>query len=178
LWFEPGQGKCVDFIVAVLCFIVKCLQRTCLPHKSTEIWVDLSIEVHMYTVTGFGIYACCRYNKCRCSENLVFTRFSAENIQNAYIAFCWLYHNFYFAKGRRIACTWCRFTFVTTTSTFLIAKIKVTIFKENKAMYDVILNFSMHVGKFMMHCFKLLMYQGIACLITCTISLEKVLLGR
>jgi hypothetical protein len=42
------------FIVAFLCITVKSLQRTCLPCKSTEIRVDMSIEAH--TATGFGIY--------------------------------------------------------------------------------------------------------------------------
>jgi hypothetical protein len=45
------QQVSVDFIVAVLCITVKCLQRTCLPRKSTEIRVDMSVEAH--TVTGF-----------------------------------------------------------------------------------------------------------------------------
>jgi hypothetical protein len=51
----------VDFIVAVLCMTVKCLQRTCLPRKSTEIRVDILVEAH--TATGFGIYTGPKQNK-------------------------------------------------------------------------------------------------------------------
>jgi hypothetical protein len=58
---ETGLTESVDFIVAVLCMTVKCLQRTCLPRKSTEIWVDSSDEAH--TAPGFGIYTLPKQNK-------------------------------------------------------------------------------------------------------------------
>jgi hypothetical protein len=48
------QQVSVDFIVAVLCINIRYLQRTCLPRKSTENRVDMSVEAH--TATGFGIY--------------------------------------------------------------------------------------------------------------------------
>ena len=49
------QQVSVDFTVAFLCITVKFLQTTCLPCKSTEIRVDMSVEAH--TATGFGIYS-------------------------------------------------------------------------------------------------------------------------
>jgi hypothetical protein len=55
------QQVSVDFIVAVLCITLKCLQRTCLPRKSTEIRVNILVEAH--TATGFGIYTGPRRNK-------------------------------------------------------------------------------------------------------------------
>jgi hypothetical protein len=41
---ETGLITSVDFIETVLCISIKCLQRTCLQRKSTEILVDMSVE--------------------------------------------------------------------------------------------------------------------------------------
>jgi hypothetical protein len=65
---DKGNGEngltasTVDFMVAVLCITIKCLQRTCLPCESMEIRVDMSVEAH--TAPGFGIYTCPRQEKC------------------------------------------------------------------------------------------------------------------
>jgi hypothetical protein len=61
--------------MAVLCITVKCLQRTCLPRKSTEIGVDMLVEAH--TTNGFGIYTCPRHKQLLVRRE--FTRFSTEN---------------------------------------------------------------------------------------------------
>jgi hypothetical protein len=50
----------------------------CLPRKSTEIQVDMSVKAHM--ATGFGIYTFPRQNKWPTpTESSSVTRFSREN---------------------------------------------------------------------------------------------------
>jgi hypothetical protein len=66
---ETGFTASVDFIVAVLCITVKCLQRTWLLCKSTEIRVDMSVEA--YTATGFGIYTYPRHKQMAMHRELV-----------------------------------------------------------------------------------------------------------